>query len=335
MTTSTGTAADCATPTGGSPSAKLLASYDHDYLDRLVRYQSFTTDGVTSTPKDSAAFVYDALDRPVSQTNTRGLTGSPTTSLFSYLGLSDRLGQEQQKAAAGALVATTSYSSDPAGHRLTLTKTPAGGPAARYNYGTDAHGSVSLLIDPSGAAVAAYAYTPYGTAHSALTKGDADLTAVLNPYRYGAKRLDPISGSYDMGARRFGPDCGHFLQPDRYLGALADFGLALDPLTANRYAFAGGNPVSYRETNGHAFTTGEDGGACTDPACEGNSGSGIVPYNDTTNAAIAGTLPKTTQLLAKGELGACDICGQLAASAALRLSPRSWNLKAVLHLYPI
>jgi len=121
------------------------------------------------------------------------------------------------------------FASNASGHLLTLTKTPAGGTPARYNYGIDAHGSVSLLIDPTGAAVAAYAYTPYGAADSALTKGDADLTNPLNLYRYSAKRLDAISGSYDMVARRFAPDSGRFLQPDRYQGALSDLGLALDP----------------------------------------------------------------------------------------------------------
>ncbi len=62
------------------------------------------------------------------------------------------------------------------------------------------------------------------------------------------------AGGYDMGARRFGPDLGSFLQQDQYAGALADLGLALDPLTQNRYALAGGNPISYVEWDGHIPT---------------------------------------------------------------------------------
>ncbi len=63
------------------------------------------------------------------------------------------------------------------------------------------------------------------------------------------------AGGYDMGARRFGPDLGSFLQQDQFSGALADLGLALDPLTQNRYALAGGNPISYVEWDGHVATT--------------------------------------------------------------------------------
>jgi RHS repeat-associated protein len=60
------------------------------------------------------------------------------------------------------------------------------------------------------------------------------------------------AGGYDMGARRFGPDIGSFLQQDQFEGALDDLGLTLDPLSQNRYALAGGNPVSYVEWDGHA-----------------------------------------------------------------------------------
>jgi RHS repeat-associated protein len=124
------------------------------------------------------------------------------------------------------------------------------------------HGSVSALIDENGSntAVTTYGYTPYGQPDPALTSADtgsatepADRQDALNPYRYSAKRLDPGSGTYDMGARRFGPDTSRFLQPDFYRGALADLSLALDPLGGNRYALAGANPVAYAEADGHRF----------------------------------------------------------------------------------
>ena len=67
----------------------------------------------------------------------------------------------------------------------------------------------------------------------------------------GSPAVPAGAGGYDMGARRYGPDLGAFLQQDLYYGALADLGLALDPLTQNRYALAGGNPISYVELDGH------------------------------------------------------------------------------------
>ncbi|MFE5092532.1 hypothetical protein ACFRCI_19720 [Streptomyces sp. NPDC056638] len=36
-------------------------------------------------------------------------------------------------------------------------------------------------------------------------------------------------------------------------GALSDMGLGFDPCTGNRYAFTGGHPVNFIETDGHCF----------------------------------------------------------------------------------
>jgi RHS repeat-associated protein len=54
-----------------------------------------------------------------------------------------------------------------------------------------------------------------------------------------------------MGARRYSPSVGRWLQQDMYYGALDNLGLSQDPLTANRYAFLGANPVNYVEFDGH------------------------------------------------------------------------------------
>ena len=148
---------------------------------------------------------YDALDRPVKQTVSRGGAAAADV-LFQYLGLSPLLSKEEHKDQAGTLLRTKTYSLHARGQRTGMTHTPAGGPSERYTYGVDPQSSVSLLLDAgSGAVRAAYAYRPYGAEDTALTKGDADPNAIL-PYRFQGKRLDVISGTLDMGARRFGPD---------------------------------------------------------------------------------------------------------------------------------
>jgi RHS repeat-associated protein len=63
--------------------------------------------------------------------------------------------------------------------------------------------------------------------------------------------MDPGSGTLDMGARRFSPDTGGFLQADQFESAIGNLGLSADPLTANRYGLAGGNPVGFVEWDGH------------------------------------------------------------------------------------
>jgi RHS repeat-associated protein len=89
-----------------------------------------------------------------------------------------------------------------------------------------------------------------------LSKGYTSTTTPLNPFRYTAKRYDTGSATYDMGARRFGPDTNRFLNlnQDLFYGALDNLGLSTDPLTANRYALAAGNPISYAEWDGHMVT---------------------------------------------------------------------------------
>jgi hypothetical protein len=46
---------------------------------------------------------------------------------------------------------------------------------------------------------------------------------------------------------------GRWLQQDMYYGALDNLGLSQDPMTANRYAFLGANPVNYVELDGHKY----------------------------------------------------------------------------------
>jgi RHS repeat-associated protein len=66
-----------------------------------------------------------------------------------------------------------------------------------------------------------------------------------------------------MQAREYRPDGGRFLSQDRFESAAADQILQADPLTHNRYAFAGGNPVNNVEFDGHH----RDSRDCTTQGC--------------------------------------------------------------------
>lgn len=250
VTTDTGTGSDCNAPTGAAVSPKVVSDHGYDYLDRLLSYRSYTTDGTTSANDDAADYTYDALDRTVEQVESHGTAPARTTA-FAYLGLSSDLAEEQHKDGAGTLVTTKSYGYDAFGERTSLATTPAGGPTSVDTYGYDTDDSVSLLVDAAGAAKASYGYRPYGEGDTELTKGDTNADNPTNPFRYAAKRFDSGSGTIDMGARRFGPSTGRFFQQDRFSGALNDLALSSDPLTQNRYSLAGGNPVSFVEVDGH------------------------------------------------------------------------------------
>ena len=289
MTLATGTQANCAPGSGGTYSAQVLADYRYDYLDRLTAFRSFVTNGSTATKDDAADYEYDALDRVVAQTESHGAAGAPRTTLLSYLGLGGQVSREEQRNgddATDPLLTTKSYAYDAYANRIGLTTSPAGGTPASYTYGYDVHGSVSLLLADTGAATASYGYRAYGGADDELTAGDFDpsdrteatglLDNPLNAFRYSAKRFDSGSGSIDMGARRFGPDTARFLQRDVFNGALADLGLALDPLTQNRYALAGGNPISFVEWDGHVVDADGGGGSSLAPNPQTSDGDGSL-----------------------------------------------------------
>jgi RHS repeat-associated protein len=163
---------------------------------------------------------------------------------------------------------------------MTYQRSPAA--AKDFYYGYDPLGSVSQLIDDSGNVQASYGYTAYGDADPSLTdersaddpaqhtsceKPIADKAAdgqcgdPTSSYRYTDKRFDPGSGSLDMGARRFSPDPGRFMQEDVLNDALGDLGLSADPLSGDRYALAGGNPVNFVEQDGHMTGDPNYGGA--------------------------------------------------------------------------
>jgi hypothetical protein len=54
-----------------------------------------------------------------------------------------------------------------------------------------------------------------------------------------------------MGFRDCSPGLNRFLTRYSYSGALDDLNLGTDPWTSNRYAYAGGNPISGVEIDGH------------------------------------------------------------------------------------
>jgi RHS repeat-associated protein len=217
----------------------LLETYSWDPLDRLER---FTSNGQRGSKAQAVDYVYDAFDRPVRATETRGGQEQPQTTL-EYLGLTDAVSNETQ----GTVTKRYGYDANLSRTGVSVTGGPNPG---SYTYGRNAHGDVSLLLQETGGAKAAYGYRPYGDKDPGLFAGDDD-TNPLNPFRFNDRRLDTGSGLIDMGARRFAPDTGRFLEQDFYREALSDVELSYDALTENRYGFAGGNPISFVETDGH------------------------------------------------------------------------------------
>jgi len=277
-TTPAGSRANCPLSAQATPPSTLVSAYTYDYLSRLSSYRAFS--GGTQT--DCANYVYDALDRLLTETETHsGTTCNAKTTQFTYLAATSQMTEEQQSV-GGTLQATKDYSYDVYGKRLSETMTPSGGASTTYTYGYNVHGSVSMLLDPSGGVKATYGYRPYGDPDTGLTLGDSDPNNPTNAFRYSAKRFDSGSKSIDTGARRFSTDTMRFLQPDQLNGAFGDMQLSTDPLSQNRYSLAAGNPLGLTEWDGHMPIA--DGGGSGAAAATPTVNVDVCVHQQTCNA---------------------------------------------------
>jgi RHS repeat-associated protein len=174
---------------------------------------------------------YDGLERMVSRTDNTG-----ATVLFFHDGLNEQIALETD--AAGAV--TTRYLVDSFG--VARGKLDIGNSTGRSYYITDPRANVTQMIGASDQAVkAVFAYDPYGKDKTALSK---KLTANWDSrLKFQMAPKDPKTGSYSLGSRLMDPKINRFVGSDNYVASGANLGLQVDPLTGNRYLYAGANPA--------------------------------------------------------------------------------------------
>jgi RHS repeat-associated protein len=226
-------------------------------------------------------YFYDGLDRRDRKTVEED--GDPQRSDLSYVGLTRLLSRETGKEGE-----TKHYDYDSEGRRLgqEIKKgTPFASPEYRP-YANDANGSVQGLENSTGHFGAndedTYLYDPYGEndkvpAPGEEGKDDQGLSAAAkdNPFRFEGFYYDSGVRTYDMQAREYRPSIGRFLAEDHFEAAVGDQFLQADPLTQQRYAFAGGNPVNNVEFDGHMYPKGCFPGRPEDrPTAGGGDGGG-------------------------------------------------------------
>ncbi|MDQ3091132.1 MAG: hypothetical protein M3R46_05600 [Actinomycetota bacterium] len=327
------TLADCHKPEAQRPTG-IDAWYQFDVRDRMTQY---------SATGDKASYVYDGADRVAKQweRHTRGAETRARDTDYSYLGLTSEVVRERQWNAlnkqpyeaigqGGLLQKTRGYGYDAYERRTSMTNTPNGGTSSSYSYARNVHGDISLLLGATGTATAAYGYTAYGAQEDGLTTNAESTTGTgfqqtepLNAFRFNDKRYDTGSLSIDMGARRYGPDTGRFLQNDYYRGALDDLDLSTDPLTSNRYGFAGGNPINFVELDGHAvgpinqYADGD--GSCLQAYCSPIAGTGRITTREAAELALYAAGPGVGAVA--GRYAATVVGKRLATAFAKKWAP--------------
>jgi RHS repeat-associated protein len=223
--------------------------YRYDDLSRLIATRS-------GGQQDDTRFTYDGLDRR--DRKIERISGADQTFEYFYVGLSERLSGEQD---SGRVKVKSSDYDSKLWSQGQETKTSS---TTKYrSYAIDANGSVEGLEGPDGELEEEdrYRYDPYGEQENTETGLSED--ARENPLRFEGFYYDPGARTYDMHARPYRPDVGRFLTEDRFEQASGDLALLTDPLTNNRYAFAGGNPVNNIEFDGHRYYNGSHDCGCS------------------------------------------------------------------------
>ncbi|WP_255354380.1 polymorphic toxin-type HINT domain-containing protein, partial [Frankia sp. ACN1ag] len=226
----------------GNRTAVNAATASFDERNRLLSDGSatygYTARGTLSTRVAGATTtttVFDAFDRLVSDT-----AGGATTT-FAYDGLdraavrngTSRLiydGLDREPSVDGS-----AYARDPDGDIIS-----AGTAAGNWATATDIHGSVVGAFTTDGAGLTDNrAYDPFGTP---VVTGSANLRI-----GYQGSWTDPTSGKVDAQARWYTPGTGSFISRDS-----ADLALT-SAVSANRYVYAGANPLAYNDLTGRSF----------------------------------------------------------------------------------
>jgi RHS repeat-associated protein len=271
--------------------AKDDTRYDYDPFDRLIRAQSppstqtYSYDGLDRREmrcKTTVATGDDAapgLDLP--QNGEDPQCSSSLKTEYDYIGTSKALSSEETDGSSTTAGKTRRFDYDSKGEVLGYEQGGAGG--EKYmTYDKDPQGTIMGLEDGSGAISDGdrYSYDPYGELQSKTEStpdpnggnipqpfdpnADAEddpnagysTDAKDNPLRFQGFYYDSGVKLYDMQARAYRPQVGRFLTADRFESSDADFELEADPLTQNRYAFAGGNPIDNVEFDGHWWSGG-------------------------------------------------------------------------------
>ena len=96
-----------------------------------------------------------------------------------------------------------------------------------YKYNYDGRGSVTNLLDSTGASVVEYNYQPFGETEVTGTKAQE----LENTYQFNAESTDKLTGLQYLRARYYDSKTGRFTSKDTYRGEITD------PLSRNLYLY--------------------------------------------------------------------------------------------------
>lgn len=236
--------------TGSSPSSQSL-TYNEANQISTSGYGYDAAGNLTTTPARSATF--NAAGQQTSAT-VAGVTSTytyagtnenevlsesiPSDHTYSYTyGRPDSNGLPEIDTVSVPGVGTGYVISDPSGQPIMLST--SSGNKELYVY-DGIHNPIGLSTSFQTTAQA-FSYDPYG--HATNTNSTSFSTAYQNPYLFGGGFRDRATGEIKFGQRFYSPTTGGWTQQDA-------LNAPLDPANANRYAYAGANPINRTDPAG-------------------------------------------------------------------------------------
>jgi RHS repeat-associated protein len=238
----------------GAPVDERVTESTYDpagYTDEVTQEQK-VEDGPTADP--NVDYLYDAAGQVIARTE------GTETRVFFYFGTTEQLAEE------------TTPEDDT---KVRYLVSSDGQPLAQQTPGEDttwtwllhdAQGNVGTHLKDDGTVTAQKAYDPYGDKDEAGTEEPTEPVEEggesESDLGYQEAPEDDVTNSILLGPRIYDPTTERFTSPDFFVGGGANLGLGTDPLTGNRYLFAGANPVAFFD-DGHEPLCGKDNfGSC-------------------------------------------------------------------------
>ncbi|HEX7152041.1 MAG TPA: PKD domain-containing protein [Thermoanaerobaculia bacterium] len=201
----------------GNTTASLGTSYVYDFENRIV-----------SVDNGRVTFVYDGDGNRVSMT-----VGGVTTEYLVDDRNPTRYAQVVEERVGGTVQRVFTWGRG----LLTQRRLDQGSWKTSY-YGNDAHGSVRMLTDESGAVTDTYVYDAFGI----LLQRTG---TTPNDYLYAGEHFDAPTGLYYLRARYYRPQTGTFFTADTYEGDVAK------PQSRHKYLYTEADPVNNVDPSGH------------------------------------------------------------------------------------
>ena len=226
-------------PWGGTTSDG-CANYAYDGFDRQIKVTQTAGSNCPTPSMTPTTYTYDGLDRQRSRTDGNG------TVALHYDGLSNTSTVETSGST------DTVYVLDAAMQRKSLTVESAT-PTTQY-LATDGNGDITTVTGSDGSLACTARFDAFGIAQGAIsTSNPCSSGSTSNKYFYRGARADGSTGDYQFGSRTYDPNKGGFNTPDSYRDGdpSSAVDLASDPMTANGFAYAGGDPVNFWDPTGH------------------------------------------------------------------------------------